>query len=170
MNRGTWRSLCDVCAQSVRLRDPMGCSPPGSSAHGILQEGILEWVPFLPPGNHHNLGTKPASPALAGRFFTTKPSGKLKELIQGLVWTTKCGQGKRTHCHSFYKWTCQNFKEDWDVQNRGALHENAAQHGKEEWLPLLSFPCPQKAGHVQTKGTHHRSAPSYTTSFPERCL
>ena len=24
--------------------DPMDCSPPGSSAHGILQVGILEWV------------------------------------------------------------------------------------------------------------------------------
>ena len=24
--------------------DPMDCSPPGSSAHGILQAKILEWV------------------------------------------------------------------------------------------------------------------------------
>jgi len=24
--------------------DPMDCSPPGSSVHGILQERILEWV------------------------------------------------------------------------------------------------------------------------------
>ena len=24
--------------------DPMDCSPPGSSVHGILQAGILEWV------------------------------------------------------------------------------------------------------------------------------
>ena len=26
------------------LCEPMDCSPPGSSAHGILQERILEWV------------------------------------------------------------------------------------------------------------------------------
>ena len=26
------------------LRDPMGCSSPGSSVHGILQATILEWV------------------------------------------------------------------------------------------------------------------------------
>ena len=26
------------------LCDPMDCSPPGSSVHGILQAGILEWV------------------------------------------------------------------------------------------------------------------------------
>ena len=28
----------------VRLCDPMDCSLPGSSVHGILQAGILEWV------------------------------------------------------------------------------------------------------------------------------
>ena len=26
------------------LCDPMGCSPPGSSVHGILQARILDWV------------------------------------------------------------------------------------------------------------------------------
>ena len=26
------------------LCDPMDCSPPGSSVHGILQAGILEWI------------------------------------------------------------------------------------------------------------------------------
>ena len=28
----------------VQLRDPMDCSPPGFSVHGILQARILEWV------------------------------------------------------------------------------------------------------------------------------
>ena len=28
----------------VTLCDPMDCSPPGSSVHGILQERTLEWV------------------------------------------------------------------------------------------------------------------------------
>ena len=28
----------------VLLRDPVDCSPPGSSVHGILQAKILEWV------------------------------------------------------------------------------------------------------------------------------
>ena len=33
-----------VCAQSCEtLRDPMDCSSPGSSVHGILQARILEW-------------------------------------------------------------------------------------------------------------------------------
>ena len=29
------------------LCDPMDCSPPGSSAHGIFQVIILEWVAIL---------------------------------------------------------------------------------------------------------------------------
>ena len=32
----------------VQLYDPMDCSPPGSSVHGIAQARILEWaaIPF----------------------------------------------------------------------------------------------------------------------------
>ena len=26
------------------LSDPMDCSPPGSSIHGIFQAGVLEWL------------------------------------------------------------------------------------------------------------------------------
>ena len=37
-----------VCAQLLHLCptlwDPMDCSPPGSSVHGILQARILEWI------------------------------------------------------------------------------------------------------------------------------
>ena len=33
-----------VVAWCLTLGDPKDCSPPGSSAHGILQAGILEWV------------------------------------------------------------------------------------------------------------------------------
>ena len=32
------------CFSRVRLCDPMDCSSPGSSVHGILQASILEWV------------------------------------------------------------------------------------------------------------------------------
>ena len=32
------------------LDDLMDCSPPGSSVHGVLQAGVLEGLPFPPPG------------------------------------------------------------------------------------------------------------------------
>ena len=51
--------------------NPMDCSLPGSSTHGILQVRILEWVAllqgiFLTQGSNLCL-----SPAMAGGFFTT---------------------------------------------------------------------------------------------------
>ena len=36
-----------VAHQCFRLSNPMGCSPQGSSVHGILQARILEWVAIL---------------------------------------------------------------------------------------------------------------------------
>ena len=33
-----------LCAQPVQLCDPMDCSPPGSSVHGIILTRVLEWV------------------------------------------------------------------------------------------------------------------------------
>ena len=37
--------VCTLVAQLCpTLCDPMDCSPPGSSVHGILQARILEWV------------------------------------------------------------------------------------------------------------------------------
>ena len=42
----------------------MACSPPGSSARGILQERILEWVASLSPGDLPNPGIELGSPEL----------------------------------------------------------------------------------------------------------
>ena len=36
----------EVAQSCLTLCDPMDCSLPGSSIHGILQAGILEWVAF----------------------------------------------------------------------------------------------------------------------------
>ena len=46
--RGMWPWPKNVRAHVTQLcltlYDPMDCSPPGFSAHGILQARILEWV------------------------------------------------------------------------------------------------------------------------------
>ena len=36
--------LCSVVQSCLTLCDPMDCSPPGSSIHGIFRSRILEWV------------------------------------------------------------------------------------------------------------------------------
>ena len=128
------KSESEVAQSCPTLSDPMDCSLPGSSVHGIFQEGVLEWgaiafsrwavlfnlhvacvcvcvcvvsrfssfqlcatlwsvahqaslpmgfcrreywsgLPCPPPGDLPNPGIKPESlmsPALAGRFFTTR--------------------------------------------------------------------------------------------------
>ena len=56
--------------------DPMDCSPPGSSVHGIFQARILEWVATPFSRGSSRPGLEPESPALAGRFFTSELPGK----------------------------------------------------------------------------------------------
>ena len=46
LRRGGWCQSCGCPVASVMptLCDPMDCSPPGFSIHGILQVRVLEWV------------------------------------------------------------------------------------------------------------------------------
>ena len=37
-------TICSVTQSCLTLCNPMDCSPPGSSVHGIFQARILEWV------------------------------------------------------------------------------------------------------------------------------
>ena len=62
--------VCCVVASHVHLLcDPMDCSPPGSSVHGILQARILEWVAisFFRGSFQHRDQTLVS--CLADRFF-----------------------------------------------------------------------------------------------------
>ena len=63
----------------------MDCSLPGSSVLGIFQARILQWVPIISPMNLPDLGIKPMSPALVGRFFTTVPPGEPSNTIYKLL-------------------------------------------------------------------------------------
>ena len=61
------------------LCDPWDCGLPGPSVDGIFQARILEWVAISSSRDLSNPGLEPispASPALAGRYFTTEPPGK----------------------------------------------------------------------------------------------
>ena len=43
------KSKREVAQSCPTLSDPMDCSPPGSSIHGIFQARVLEWVPLPSP-------------------------------------------------------------------------------------------------------------------------
>ena len=76
--------VCVLAAQSCpTLCDPVDCSPPDSSVHGISQTGILEWVAI----SSSRGSSRPRDwtcishvSCVAGGFFTTEPPGKLKTL------------------------------------------------------------------------------------------
>ena len=77
---------CCLAAQSCpTLCDPMDWCQPGSSVHGILEARILGWVAFPSPGGLPHPGIKLESPALAGGFFATEPSGKSPQRIVGVL-------------------------------------------------------------------------------------
>ena len=62
------------------LCDPMDCSLPGSSVHGVSRQKYWSGLPCPPPGDLPDPGIEPVplkSPVLVGRFFTNDPPGKL---------------------------------------------------------------------------------------------
>ena len=70
-----------LCAQSCpTLCNPVDCSPPGSSVHGILQARMLEWVAISSSRGSsqcRNWACISCIPWIADRFFTAEPPGKL---------------------------------------------------------------------------------------------
>ena len=71
-----WYWYTFVAHLCLTLCDPMNCSPPGSSVHGILQAKILEWVasPFSKGWSRPRDRTRVS--CITEGFFTTEPPGK----------------------------------------------------------------------------------------------
>ena len=76
------KSESEVAQSCPTLCDPMDCSPPGSSVHGIFQASVLEWGAILP-----SLGRawgKVIADTKKGRWLlfwadATKPQASLSE-------------------------------------------------------------------------------------------
>ena len=92
--------MCVRAQSCLTLCDPMDCSPPGSSVHGIFQARILEWV--APPlGDLAHSETKPASPAtpalqadslLLSHHESPNNMSKLEKLEDTVVWNNTLSQ------------------------------------------------------------------------------
>ena len=66
----------EVAQLSPTLCDPMDCSPPGSSIHGILQARVLEWVAIsFSRGSSQPMDRTPVSHT-TGRLFTVWATGE----------------------------------------------------------------------------------------------
>ena len=70
-----WTQVSSLCiwAKSLQscltLRHPMDCSLPGSSVHGILQAGLLEWVAMPSSWGSSQARDRTHSSCIAGGFF-----------------------------------------------------------------------------------------------------
>ena len=66
------RCVCVRCSvvYDSQLCDPVDCSPPGSSVHGILQARILEWVAISFSRGSFWLKDQTQVSCIAGRFFS----------------------------------------------------------------------------------------------------
>ena len=58
------------------LCDPVDCSLPGSSVHGISRQEYWSGLPFPSPGDLPDPGIKPWSPTLQADTLTSEPPGK----------------------------------------------------------------------------------------------
>ena len=101
--------LCSVTQSCPTLRNPMDCSPPGYSVHGILQARIQEWTAI--PSSRGS--SQPSSPTLQALLsephsLLSEPSGKtmntgvgslslLQGSIPGIFLTQVSNQGL-LHC------------------------------------------------------------------------
>ena len=71
-----YESQSEVTQSCPTLCDPMDCSLPSSSVHGILQARILECVAISFSRGSSRPGIKPRSPALQTDVLTSEPPGK----------------------------------------------------------------------------------------------
>ena len=74
---------CSVTQSHPILCDSIGCSPPGSSVHGILRQEYWMGLPCPPPGDLPDPGIETmslASPTLAGGFLTTRATWEAPNL------------------------------------------------------------------------------------------
>ena len=66
-------SESEVAQSCLTLYDPMNCSLPGSSIHGIFQARISEWVTISFSRDLPNPGIEPRSPAWRADSLSAEP-------------------------------------------------------------------------------------------------
>ena len=66
------REIAQVC---LTVCDPIDCSLPGSSVHGISQARILAWVAISFSSGSSRPGIKPKSPTLEADSLPSEPPG-----------------------------------------------------------------------------------------------
>ena len=108
----------------VWLWDPMDCSLPGSSVHGILQARILEWV-FIPFSRGHSWPRDWTQVfCIAGRFFTNWATWE--------VWL--CGSQQTGKFLNIWEYLLRNLYAGQEAKSRTG-------HGITDWFQIEKEVC-----------------------------
>ena len=89
------KSESEVAQSYLTLSNPMDCSPPGSSVHGILQARVLEWgsIAFSDIHTHTDFYFWPCWVCVAAQaFLWLRGAGALLVVVGGLLlfWALEC--------------------------------------------------------------------------------
>ena len=104
---------------------------------GFPRQDYWNGLPFPLPGNFLHPGSEPASPALAGRFFTTEPRGKPCVLVSGFVnFVGRTGSLSFSRCFGALRIALRRMKCSWYLNH---LKHLWLKHGLR--LYLAAFPC-----------------------------
>ena len=116
------RSESEVAQSCPTLCDPMDCSPPGSSAHGILQARILEWVAISFSRGSSRPRDQTQLSHIAGRHFNLwatredKPRQCIKKQRDHFANKGPYGQSSGFSSSQVQMWEL-NHKEGWLLKN-----------------------------------------------------
>ena len=86
--------LCEVAQSCPTLCNPIDCSLPGSSVHGIFQARVLEWVAISFSRGSSQPRDRTQVSYIVGRRFTVWATsvrwGKCRGSLWGLRWSLQC--------------------------------------------------------------------------------
>ena len=132
------------------LCNPMDCSPPSSSVHGILQARILEWVAISSSRGYSQPRDRTRS-CLAGGFFTTESPEKIKINYTSIKINMACGLVSES---------CPTFLTPWTLVCQAPLSMGFS---RQQYWNGLPFPSP---GNLPNPGIEPGSSALQADSSP----
>ena len=145
-----------MCAKSLQscptLCDPMDCSPPGSSVHGISRQEYFSRLPFPTPGNLPDSRIEPVSPASQADSLSLGHQGSTPHwvnlhqleysqigrqscVVQGLTATNGhkvvafCDTDENKIEECFYCWGLSGTVQAWDSHPAALCHLRESEPG-----------------------------------------
>ena len=139
--------MCSVAQSCPTPCDPMDCSPPGSSVHGILQARILEWVAMPSSRGSSQPRDQTHVSCIAGGFFTSWATREAPTLLLHFLKLSNSGM---YFCVSFMVFGKRNmslearqsrfYSSVWLVFSHSAMSDSLWLRGRQHtWLPCSSL-------------------------------